>query len=98
MDARAGDDRRSPTAPLVSFHVRNGWDHEAFRDYILRAAANVPGTDRQADIARIVVIIPSLLSKWFRGLEQPSDASLRKVKSRFAAHGVTVRLDDLARL
>jgi hypothetical protein len=83
----------------MSFRVRNDWAHEAFRDYILAAAAGVPGVHTQADIARIAGLpSASLLSKWFRGLEQPSDASLRKIKEGFARHGVAVSLRDMAQL
>jgi transcriptional regulator with XRE-family HTH domain len=84
---------------LTSCHVRNDWDYEAFQRYILAAAAGVPGVHTQADIARIAGIpSASLLSKWFRGREQPSDASLRKIKEGFARHGVAVSLRDMAHL
>lgn len=58
--------------------MSNSWDHEAFRNYILHAAVAL-GLDKQADIARATGVTPSLLSKWFRGLERPSTESLRKI-------------------
>lgn len=69
--------------------MSNGWDHEAFKTYVLRAAAN-RGLDRQADISRATGISGSLLSKWFHGFERPSMASLHKL-----ADGLVVPFRDL---
>lgn len=74
---------------LRSFRVSNSWDHGGFSDYIRRAAAN-RGLERPADISRATGVTPSLLSKWFRGMERPSMASLHKV-----AEGLRVPLVDL---
>lgn len=74
---------------LRSFRVSNGWDYAAFGNYIRRAAANL-GLERPADISRATGVTPSLLSKWFRGMERPSMASLHKV-----AEGLRVPLVDL---
>lgn len=90
--------RRSGDLDLELFHVRDGWDHAAFRDHIERSAARLPGVNRQADIARVLDVTPSLLSKWFRGQEQPSLASLVKVRDGFIANGVQADLNDLLRL
>jgi transcriptional regulator with XRE-family HTH domain len=73
--------------------VGNGWDANGFKQYILAAAANLPAVETQADIARVTGVTPSLLSKWFRGVEQPSLPSLRRV-----AEGLRVPLVDLIRL
>jgi transcriptional regulator with XRE-family HTH domain len=78
---------------LELFRVGNSWDHRAFRDYVITAAANLPNVKTQADIARVAGIVPSLLSKWFRGLEQPNIASLDKL-----ATGLQVPLRDLVAL
>jgi transcriptional regulator with XRE-family HTH domain len=78
---------------LELFRVGNSWDHEAFRDYVIVAAANLPNVKTQADIARVAGIVPSLLSKWFRGLEQPNFTSLEKL-----ATGLQVPLRDLIAL
>jgi transcriptional regulator with XRE-family HTH domain len=83
---------------LTSFRVGNDWDYEAFRDYVLAAAAQVPGVTTLADINRITGIGQSSLSKWFNGREQPSDKNLRLLQAGFAEHGVQVNLRDLAQL
>lgn len=101
--ARPGDgrpDRLADCHGLTSFPVGNtDWQWEEFRDYILAAAAHVPGVRRQADIVRILELPNgAALSKWLRGVEQPSDASLRKIRDGFAKHGVNVSLRDMAQL
>ena len=83
---------------LASFRVGNGWDHVAFREYVLAAASKIPDVTTQADIARAAGVGQSNLSKWFRGQQQPEVANLRAMQAGFARHGVQVRLIDLARL
>lgn len=74
--------------------MRNaGWDYEAFKAYVVNAAANLPGVTSQAGIARAVGVGPSLLSKWFRGEETPSLDSLQKIAQLPGAN-----LDDLLKL
>lgn len=75
--------------------MRNStWDHEAFKAYVVAAAANLNDVTSQADIARAIDIAPSLLSKWFRGTEVPSLDSQKKIVAKLP--GTT--LDDLLRL
>jgi transcriptional regulator with XRE-family HTH domain len=74
--------------------VRNtDWDYEAFKTYVVTAAANLPGVQSQADIARAIGVGASLLSKWFRGDEKPSLDSLEKIERLPGA-----KLDDLLKL
>jgi transcriptional regulator with XRE-family HTH domain len=79
--------------PLDSYRVRHsegdGWDREGFRDYILSAAAR-QGMRLPAEIARACDVTASQLSKWLRGIEQPSVASLKRI-----AGGLNVPRRDL---
>ncbi|MEV0608084.1 helix-turn-helix transcriptional regulator [Polymorphospora rubra] len=70
---------------VARFRARNGlgflyvsttWGPEAaaqFRAYVLQSAANTrPDIQTVADLSRATDIKPGVLSKWFRGVEQPS--------------------------
>jgi transcriptional regulator with XRE-family HTH domain len=68
--------------------VRDSWDHEAFRNYVIECARNAGFTiDSTADIARATgdEITRAMLGKWFAGRERPSDASLRKLARHIKA-------------
>lgn len=58
--------------------MSNSWDHEQFKAYVLNIAAN-SGVDKTADLARKSGIKPGMISKWFRGVEQPSVGSLQRL-------------------
>lgn len=77
---------------IASFRARNGlgsyrvsteWGPDAgasLRAYVLSHAANA-STDIKtvADLSRAAGIKPSVLSKWFRGIEQPAVQSLERL-------------------
>ena len=77
---------------VARFRVRNGlgfvhvsttWGPDAganFRAYVLQHAANAnAGIERVADLSRATGIKPSIFSKWFAGVEQPSVRSLQRL-------------------
>ncbi len=58
------------------------WDHLKFRDRVLSAAKDL-GLFTMADIERASdkAITHGMLSKWFRGVEQPSSGKLRPLST-----------------
>jgi transcriptional regulator with XRE-family HTH domain len=70
-------------------HDSGEWDSDKFRDYVLAAAGRLR-MERPAAIARAADVTPSQLSKWLRGLEQPSVKNLQKL-----ADGLKVPRRDL---
>lgn len=84
--------QRGDAVTLV--RVSTTWDHERFREYILSAvSATGKPAENTADIARHVDVSRPVVSRWFRGLEQPSMANLRKVAAK-----LEVPLADLIEL
>lgn len=51
--------------------MSKSWDRVRFREFVLAAAANAR-LETSADIARAAGVNQGMLSKWLRGVEQPS--------------------------
>lgn len=64
---------------LSSVLVGTTWDHDAFRDYVIDRAKILGIADSTATLSRETKIPHSMLSKWFRGEDRPSPASIRKL-------------------
>lgn len=61
-------------------HVSNGvWDHDAFRDYVVSRARRAGVATRNSELAAATGIDQGVISRWFRGKEQPSVANLKKL-------------------
>lgn len=59
-----------PPTPAAS----TNWDPGHLQRYVMAAAANIPGLDRYADVAKAAGIDPSTLSKWWRGMRPTPDS------------------------
>jgi transcriptional regulator with XRE-family HTH domain len=63
------------------------WDHEAFRSFVIARAKNLGIAESTASLARAASLTHSQLSKWFRGQERPTPASLKKLAPAIALPG-----------
>lgn len=71
--------RADTTTAATILHVSNLWDHEVFREYVISHAKRAKVATSQAGLARATGIDESVLSRWFRGVEQPSLTNLRRL-------------------
>lgn len=69
---------------LLVRNTSGGWDHEAFRDAVL-SYATAAGIAGRSAIAAAADVGTDMLSKWFRGVNQPSDTSVRKLADAIEA-------------
>ncbi len=76
---RARTPRPTPVA-LVNVETTPAWDHDRFRQYVLKAATAAGFQfETTADLSRLIGINRSILSKWFRGTEQLGMENLRRL-------------------
>lgn len=64
---------------LSSVPVGTTWDHDGFRDYVIKRAKLLGIATSTADLSRATKVPHGMLSKWFRGEDRPSPASIRKL-------------------
>lgn len=64
---------------LSSVLVGTTWNHDEFRDHVIVRAKRLGIADSTATLSRATKIPHGMLSKWFRGEDRPSPASIRKL-------------------
>lgn len=74
---------------VIFMHVSTEWDHERFRDYVIRAAQRAQVAHDQASLSTVTGIDTGLLGRYFRGQVQPGESNLEKIQR--AIPGVTMK-------
>jgi transcriptional regulator with XRE-family HTH domain len=78
MRARTASRARKQAVTLVRVRTDSGWPADDFRDYLDEKMRDA-GLPRAADLAAAAGIDASVISKWRRGIQQPSRKNLKAI-------------------